>query len=162
ALLVGQLDEYGQPRPLVGAEVFLGEDVVEPADADVHPGPQQFRDQLGLLVRTQPAEPVPGFNHDDGAGLEAPVLGGRDQLAQPALFPMLVLVTRPAAVGVDFGQGRQVVPLAEPPEVVFLAVGGIALGLPGVGESAVADRGAARLSHADLWLNGVGGTQRYY
>src|SRR5262249_2009946 len=150
ALLVGQLDEHGERGPLVGAEVFLGEDVVEPADADVYAGPQEFGHQLRLLVGPQPAQPVPGFHDDDRAGLEAVLLRQGDQLPEAALPAVLVLVAGPAAVGEDLRRRGEVVPHAELAEHAVLPVAAVAFGLCGIGEAAVTDAGAARGLHGFL------------
>ena len=43
-------------------------------------------------LATQPPEPIPRLNDDDGAGLEAAFLRQSNQLSQPAFLAVLVLV----------------------------------------------------------------------
>ena len=72
------------------AEVFLGENVVEPADADADAQLHQLGDEGGHLVRAEAPQPVPRLD-DDGPRLEAPILGGGDELTEAPFLAALVV-----------------------------------------------------------------------
>jgi len=92
-----------------------------------------------LLVRAEPAQPVPRLNHDDGAGVEPAILGSVDQQPEFAVRAMGSCVSRFAAIREHFFAGCEIVPGAERAVLAVLPIFGIASGLLVAREAGIAD-----------------------
>src|SRR5262249_19096910 len=80
---------------------------------------------------------VPGLHDNDRTWLEASSLGGGDELTEPALLAVFVREAGAGWVGVDLGQGREVVVLAEPTELAPLPPRRVTLPLFRAGEAPI-------------------------
>ncbi len=106
----------------MGAEVFLAEGVVEPADANTGARSEQLGDPPRLPVRTQAAEPVPDLNDNDRAGSNpGHPPRPRCELPQAAFLPVIAVKTGTSAGREHFLTGGQVVAFTE--RFVLLLVG---------------------------------------